>query len=244
MPELAKVAFGNPVPASVSGPQSGGALPGVPAPQAAAFDLAEFVNSARASWLLDKILSYFSGDTQVAPIQPLQNAMDALAAAVQDGLAFAEDLGKVLWTGLQAMSGSRGSYNQATFAQFFQALKDAVADLLGFADAVVNAVLDLVETVMDQLGALRAHQFNEIPVIGSLLNKLGADDTMSVAHLVSMVLMYPATLGNRIKNGSSSSLFPTSVATRRQGWPRWNWTGPPGCGCQPPSARASGASST
>ncbi len=213
MPELAKVTFSNPVAASVSGPQPGGIPGGVSAPQAAAFDLAEFVNSARASWLLDKILSYFSGDTQVAPIQPLQNAMDELAVAVRDGLAFAEDIGTVLWTGLQAMSSSRGSYDQATFAQFFQALKDAVADLLGFADAVVNAVLDLVEAVMDQLGALLAHQFDEIPVIGGLLNKLGVDDTMSVAHLVSMVLMYPATLANRIKNGSSSSLFPTSAAT-------------------------------
>lgn len=209
MPELAKVTFGNPVPARVSGPAAGGPPAAVSAP--AAFDLQDFVNGARANWLQDKILSYFSGDTAVAPIQQLQDAMDELAVAVQDALAFAEDMGKVLWDGLQAMSGSRGSYNQATFAQFFQALKSAVADLLGFADAVVKALLDLVEAVMDQLGALLTHQFNEIPMVGGLLSRLGVDDTMSVAHLVSMVLMYPATLADRIKNGSGSSLFPATA---------------------------------
>jgi len=209
MPDLAKVTFGIPVPASVSGAAAGGAPAAVSA--SVAFDVQEFVNSARANWLTDKILSYFSGDTDIVPIQPLQDAMDELAVAVQDALAFAEDLKKVLWAGLRAMSGSRGSYDQATFAQFFQALKSAVADLLGFADAVVKAVLDLAEAVMDQLGTLLAHQFNEIPVVGGLLHKLGVDDTMSVAHLVSMVLMYPATLGSRIKNGSGSSLFPTAA---------------------------------
>ena len=50
-----------------------------------------------------------------------------------------------------------------------------------------------------------------IPVVGKLLQVLGVDDSMSIAHLTSLILMYPATLANRIKNGPGATLFPAAA---------------------------------
>ena len=208
-PDVTSMTFGNPL-------QSAGA-PGPRALQDAAFDVEEFVADVRSGWFLDKITSFFSSDPPVAPNTPLQDAMDELAVAVQAGLQAAEDIGQALWEALKDLFASRDSYNEATFASLFGALKGAVDNLLAFADAIVQALLDLAEAVMNQLATLLSHEFDEIPLIGGLLRDLGVDDTMSVGHMVAMVLMYPATLANRIKNGSTASLFPgTSTSAAPQ----------------------------
>ena len=187
---------------------------GSPAPDTppAVFDVQKFLSGAQHNWLLDKIESFFSGDTPVQVNTDLQAAFGQLAVAAQDGMQAVTDIGELLWTGLQAPFASSDSAGQTQLANFVGLLQQAVHDLLAFADAIVQVLIDLAKAAMDQLGDMLAHGFEDIPLVSKLLAHFGVDTTMNVAHLVSLVLMYPATLANRIANGAGSTLFPAVTA--------------------------------
>jgi hypothetical protein len=205
LPRLEGLTFASPLPPAATRQLAGSV-------DTAALDIEKFLLGVQQNWLLDKIMSFSSGDSPAAQNPALQAALGQLAVALQDGLHFALDVGDLLWTGLKELFESRGSYDNTTFAQLFTILKAAVHDLLAFADAIVQALLNLAKAAMDQLGSMLSHQLNEIPLVGSLLQHLGVDATMSAAHLTSLVLMYPATLANRTKNGSGTPLFPAAGA--------------------------------
>ena len=182
----------------------------VPSPPSAAFDVAKFLGSVQHNWLLDKIESFFAGDTPAAQNADLQAALDQLAIALQSGLQFVTEISDLLWTGLKDLFATKGSYDSTELAQLLTLLKSTLHDLLAFADAIAQALIDLAKAAMDQLGSMLSHGFIEIPLVGKLLAHFGVDPTMDVAHIVSLVLMYPATLANRIKNGPGSPLFPVA----------------------------------
>ena len=193
---------------------------GSPAPSAppAAFDVEKFLSGVQHNWLLDKIESFFAGDTPAQVNTDLQAALDQLAVAMQDGVQVVTDIGELLWTGLQEPFASSGSAQQAQLAEFVGLLKQAVHDLLAFADAIVQALIDLAKAAMDELGGMLSHGFEDIPLVSKLLAAFGVDTTMNVGHLVSLILMYPATLANRIKNGAGTSLFPAVTACTAEPW--------------------------
>ena len=195
----------------------------VPSPPSGAFDITKFLSGAQHNWLLDKIESFGFSDTAVEQNTALQAAFGQLAVAVQDGLQFVADLGQTFYDALQTIFASSGSYQQAQLADFLTQLKVTVDALLAFADAVVQALIDLAKVAMDQLGSMLSHGFEDIPLVSALLKHFGVDTTMNVGHVVSLILMYPATLANRIVNGSGSSLFPSgstgqSVAAAEPDW--------------------------
>lgn len=180
----------------------------VPTPPSGVFDMTKFLSGVQHNWLLDKIESFGLKDTPVTQNADLQAAFDQLAVAVQDGLQFVADLGETFYDALKTIFASGGSYQQATLADFITQLKVTVHALLAFADAVVQALIDLGKAVMDQLGGMLSHGFEDLGLYSKLLALFGVDTTMNVGHMVSLVLMYPATLANRIKRGSATSLFP------------------------------------
>ena len=180
----------------------------VPSPPSGTFDITKFLSGAQHNWLLDKIESFGFSDTAVEQNTALQAAFDELAVAVQDGLQFVADLGETFYDALKTMFATSDSYQQAELADFLTQLKVTVDALLAFADAVVQALIGLAKVAMDQLGSMLSHGFDDIPLVSALLTHFGVDTTMNVAHVVSLVLMYPATLANRIKKGSTTPLFP------------------------------------
>ena len=195
----------------------------VPSPPSGTFDITKFLSGAQHNWLLDKIESFGFSDTAVEQNTALQAAFGQLAVAVQDGLQFVADLGETFYDALKTIFASSGSYQQAQLADFLTQLKVTVDALLAFADAVVQALIDLAKVAMDQLGSMLSHGFEDIPLVSALLKHFGVDTTMNVGHVVSLVLMYPATLANRIINGSGSSLFPSgstgqTVAAAEPDW--------------------------
>lgn len=203
MSDLEKLSFGGPL--GVPGPEAGGV-------ESAALDIEKFLYDVQHNWLLEKIMSFYTGDTPPGPIAEVQAALDDVANALTDAVHFVEDMATLVWTGLKDLFGNRDSYNSATFGQLFTLLKHAVGDLLGFADAMVQTLLELAKAAMNQLATMLTHEIDMIPVVGKLLQLLGVDDSMSIAHLTSMILMYPATLASRIKNGSGARLFPAADA--------------------------------
>ena len=195
----------------------------VPSPPSGAFDITKLLSGAQHNWLLDKIESFGFSDTAVEQNTALQAAFGQLAVAVQDGLQFVADLGETFYDALKTIFASSGSYQQAQLADFLTQLKVTVDALLAFADAVVQALIDLAKVAMDQLGNMLSHGFENIPLVSALLKHFGVDTTMNVGHVVSLVLMYPATLANQIINGSGSSLFPSgstgqTVAAAEPDW--------------------------
>ena len=192
---------------------------GSPAPSAppAAFDVEKFLSGVQHNWLLDKIESFFAGDTPTQVNTDLQAALDQLAVAMQDGVQVVTDIGDLLWQGLQEPFASSDSAQQARLAEFVGLLKQAVHDLLAFADAIVQALIDLAKAAMDELDSMLTHGFEDIPLVSKLLAHFGVDTTMNVGHLVSLVLMFPATLANRIKNGAGATLFPVVTVGGQDG---------------------------
>ena len=180
----------------------------VPSPPSGAFDIMKFLSGPQHNWLLDKIESFGFSDTTVVPNPDLQDAFGQLATAVQDGLQFVAGLGETFYDALKTIFASSDSYQQAELADFITQLKVTVDALLAFSDAVVQALIDLAKVAMDQLGSMLSHGFEDIPLVSQLLSRFGVDPTMNVAHVVSMVLMYPATLANRIRRGTGTPLFP------------------------------------
>jgi len=201
MPGVAQVTFGS----------------AVPSPPSGAFDMVKYLGGVQHNWLLDKIESFFASDTPAEVNADLQQALTQLATALQDGLQFVTDIGALLWNGSGTVSGlndlfaSGDSYNGGQLAQLVALLKQAVHDLLAFADALVQALIDLGQAAMSQLSAMLSHGFEEIPLVGQVLKRFGVETTMNVGHLVSLVLMYPATLASRIISGSGSTLFPAGT---------------------------------
>ena len=179
----------------------------------ATLDIENFLYDIKHNWLLDKIISLFTGDQTPAINTDLQNALNQMVTVAEDAFHFVKDMATLLWDGLKDLFNSKGGFNATTYTQLFTQLQKTVDDLLQFADAVVKLLVNLAEVAMDQLGSMLSHKFNEIPLVGSLLQHFGLDDTMTVAHLVSLILMYPATLANQIKNGTNSSLFPSTSST-------------------------------
>jgi len=200
--DLAALTFGSPL--GVSRPEAGEA-------ESVALDIEKFLSSVQHNWLLEKIMSFYTGDTPLGPIAEVQAAVNEAATAATNAWHFVKDMINLVWTGLKDLFANRDSYQAATFAQLFDVLKSAVHDLLGFADAVVQALLGLAKAVMDQLATMLTNEIGMIPVAGKLLQLLGVDDSMSIAHLTSLILMYPATLANRIKNGPGAALFPAAT---------------------------------
>ena len=182
----------------------------VPSPPSGTFDITKFLSSAQHNWLLDKIESFGFNDTPIVqnPDSDLQKAFGQLAVAVQDGLQFVADLGETFYDALKTIFASSDSYQQAELAGFITQLKVTVDALLAFADAVVQALIGLAEAVMNELGGMLSHGFDDLGLYSKLLAHFNVEPTIDVAHVVSMVLMYPATLANRIKRGPATTLFP------------------------------------
>ncbi len=175
-------------------------------------DIATFMSHVSHNWLLDKIMSWFEGDNPLAADPAVSAAVQDFLNIVADVTDLVEDITKLVWTGCKDLFGDRDAYNVATFGQLFAILDSVIDDLLSLADAVVDLVVNLVKAIMDALACVLAHKIQLIPLLGALLDLCGIDTSMSVGHLVSLVLMYPATLYNDIKH-KGAPLFPPPAVT-------------------------------
>jgi len=175
-------------------------------------DIATFMSHVSHNWLLDKIMSWFAGDKNLAANPAVSAVVKDFLAIVADVTDLVENMTTLVWDGCKDLFADRGAYNVATFGQLFAIFESVIDDLLSLADAIVNLLLDLVKVIMDALAGALAHEIELIPLLGALLKLCGIDTSMSVGHLVSLILMYPATLYNDIKH-KGTPLFPATAVT-------------------------------
>ena len=178
----------------------------------AAGDIATFMSHVSHNWLLDKIMSWFEGDSDLAANPAVSAVVKDLITALTDAEDLVKDMTTLVWDGCSVLFANRDAYNVATFGQLFAVFDSVIDDLLSLADAIVDLVLDLVKAIMDALAGALAHEIELIPLLGALLELCGIDTSMSVGHLVSLILMYPATLYNDIKH-KGTPLFPPPAIT-------------------------------
>ena len=172
------------------------------------------------NWLLDKIMSWFEGDNNLAADPAVSAVVKDFLAIATDVADLAKDMAKLVWLGCRDLFANRDAYNVATFGQLFTVFNSVIDDLLSLADAIVDLVLDLVKAIMDALAGTLAHEIELIPLLGALLKLCGIDTSMSVGHLVSLILMYPATLYNDItRKGAPLSRPPLFQGYLPQGHP-------------------------
>ena len=179
---------------------------------AAAGDIATFMRHVSHNWLLDKIMSWFEGDNNLAADPAVSAVVKDFLAIATDVADLAKDMAKLVWLGCRDLFANRDAYNVATFGQLFTVFNSVIDDLLSLADAIVDLILDLVKAIMDALAGTLAHEIELIPLLGALLKLCGIDTSMSVGHLVSLILMYPATLYNDITR-KGAPLFPAAAVS-------------------------------
>jgi len=208
--ELEQFAFG----ASAPLPPPTNNTGSTPADKALA-DAATFLSHVSHNWLLDKIESWFAGDGNDAVYADVDAAIRDLITAFEDIADFATDIGTLFWNELKDLFGSQDSYNAATFGQLFSLFDQAIDDLLSCADAVANAFIDLAKAVLAVLEDILNTEVETIPLLGQILALANVDTSMAIGHLLTLVLMYPVTLFNQIKNGAAP-LFPAPSSTARR----------------------------
>ena len=64
-----------------------------------ALDIEKFLSNVQHNWLLEKIMSFYTGETPLGPIADVQAAVNDFVTAATDAWHFVEDMATGLWTG-------------------------------------------------------------------------------------------------------------------------------------------------
>jgi hypothetical protein len=171
-------------------------------------DVITFFRHSSANWLLDKLRSYLPAtpsDGGPDFPDPDQVILD-LITDITDSLTLIESIAMLLWDGVEPFLKDAGTLNATSMGDFFAALETTVDDGLTLVQQLLQTVLDSIEYAVSALQALIDYEYQAVPVVGELLDMAGVDTTLSIEHLLSLVVAYPTTLINQILN--DGALFP------------------------------------
>jgi len=177
-------------------------------------DIMTVINDIRSNWLLDKITEWFGGSPSFPTDSATQGFAPALLSAVTDNLSTMEDLAKNLWDIVFELVAEPSDFANLGIDKFFTALENIGVDLLTFADAIVDDLLNFAIAAVRAFDTLLDGAVNEVPFIGGLLRHLGIDDTATVGHFFSLACMFPPTFAYHMQN-PGQPLFPGGQAVTR-----------------------------
>jgi len=158
-------------------------------------DIAKVWQHTPCGWLYDKLESHLPKDA--APgFDPtvFSQVLTDLITDVTDATTTILDLGTTFYDAMKLTAGTRDEFNASSVADFFGALSKLVCDTLTLLDQLVDTVLDALKAAVTLVGDLLTYQYQAVPLIGDLLDLAGVDTTLSVGHLMSLIVSYPATL--------------------------------------------------
>ena len=176
--------------------------------------IGKVMNDMPGKWLMDKLLSYLPvTDTgpQVSPdtFAPL---VDDLTQVWEDVVDLSQSLITLIEATAQDSLATKEQVTQMEMTAWFADLDQTVHDLLQLADAIADLVLQLVIAGISAIGTYFSYQYQVLgrtSILGLILDEAGIDPTLSLDHLVSLVVAYPATLIGRILG--HDSLFPAAT---------------------------------
>jgi hypothetical protein len=169
----------------------------------------KFMRHISGSWLWDKVMSHLPHDDAGPALNPAMDQVRTdLVTTYGDLISVIEDLGKLFYAALKISSPA--NFNETTFADFFSELDNTVNQGLELLDQIGDTLLDGLKDALASLDDLLNYQFQMVPVLGDLLELAGIDTTLSVKHLISLILAYPVTLIHDLAVGGP--VFPASTS--------------------------------
>ena len=130
-----------------------------------------------------------------------------LAADIGDAIDLIGSVFTTLWDAVKPFLTDQDTFTQTSMSDFFVSLETTVDDAVTLMKQLLDTVLDAVKAAVAGIQDLLDYQFQAVPVIGDLLELAGIDTTLSIAHLVGLIVSYPTTLINEIIGGGP--LFPS-----------------------------------
>jgi hypothetical protein len=175
-------------------------------------DIAKVWQHTPCGWLYDKLESHLPKDA--APDFDPTVFSQVLADLVNDVVGVTTtilDLGTAFYDAMKLTAGTKDDLNAMSVADFFGALSKLVSDTLTLLDNLVDTVLDALKAAVTLVGDILTYQYQAVPLIGELLDLAGVDTTLSVGHLMSLIVSYPATLASKLIT-KNWNLFPFPAA--------------------------------
>ena len=175
-------------------------------------DIAKVWQHSPGGWLYDKLESHLPKDA--APDFDVTVFSQVLTDLVKDVVGVTPtivDLGTTFYDAMKLAAGTKDALNAMSVADFFGTLTKLVDDALTLLDDLVDTVLDILKAAVTLVGDVLTYQYQAVPLIGDLLDAAGVDTTLSVAHLMSLIVSYPATLASKLIT-KDWTLFPFPAA--------------------------------
>ena len=187
-------------------------------------EFAKFLSHCSGSWLLDKIMHHLpSDDPGPAAVADFGPAINQLATDFVDALTLADSIGQLMQTSAQQLFPSTSSFGQTSMTAWFGAVDNTVDDAVQLLQAIADTVIDAMKLALQSMLDTLSYEIQilsgmwQYTLIGQIFKAAGIDPTLSVSHLMGLVVAYPATLINGLQGGGP--LFPTtsssSAAARR-----------------------------
>ena len=175
-------------------------------------DIAKVWQHTPCGWLYDKLESHLPKDAGPDfDATVFSQVLADLVNDVVDATTTILDLGTVFYDAMKLTAGTKDALNAMSVADFFGALSKLVADALTLLDKLVDTVLDALKAAVTLVGDILTYQYQAVPLIGELLDLAGVDTTLSVGHLMSLIVSYPATLASKLIT-KNWTLFPFPAA--------------------------------
>jgi hypothetical protein len=175
--------------------------------------IVQVMNDAPGKWLMDKLLQYLPADDTGPDITvDFSDFVTSLATDVGGLITVATDVITLIQSTAQAAFGTKQGLTETQLTQWFGDLDKTVHDALQLLDDIADSILDMMADGITAIGQYLTYEYEVIAqdsIVGLILDAAGIDPTLSLAHLISLVIAFPATLIGKILG--HDSLFPAAT---------------------------------
>jgi hypothetical protein len=175
-------------------------------------DAIKFMRHCSGQWLLNKLIAHLpsvpsDGGPTLDP--SVGQVLSDVITDFEASISVIEDIFNTIQASAKMMDSASG-FSQANMGTLFTDLDQTVHDSLQLLDKIAQTLIDLLNAAIASIEDLLGYQYQAVPLIGDLLELAGIDTTLSIKHLVSLVIAYPTTLIHNLAVGGT--LFPSSTA--------------------------------
>jgi hypothetical protein len=179
-------------------------------------DAIKFMRHCSGQWLLTKLMAYLPSvpsDGGPSPDPSVGQVLPDVITDFEAEISVIEDVYDLIEASAKMMDSASG-FNQANMGTWFTDLDQTVHDSLQLLDDLAHTIIDLLNAAIASIEDLLGYRYQAVPLIGDLLELAGIDTTVSIKHLVSLIIAYPTTLIHNLAVGGP--LFPGDTAQGRE----------------------------
>lgn len=190
-----------------------GQPPATPMPGSSGATTGSLSNNVHHNWLQDKVTA--GGAPSLAlPDSGMDTAYDNFITALEAaGDTLADDIG-TLFTWFQDQLTGNSSFGGLTISTVIGAFEQLLKDLLAFADAMLATAVALLADATGLLASSMTATLDLGPIntlwawIVEAAGQSAADNPLTIAALVALVIAFPTTIAWKLTNGVDTAPFP------------------------------------